>query len=109
MDLCVFTLFVCVDMNSVHINIDTRHLKRSGALIINVQTLTWYMREALCPPQTDRHSHTHVHTHVHTHTHTHAYTPREEWSLDHNVRDDERWGAGVEYRFQEFNEPYAPS
>ena len=21
----------------------------------------------------------------------------------------ERWGAGVEYRFQEFNEPYAPS
>ena len=22
---------------------------------------------------------------------------------------DERWGAGVEYHFQEFNEPYAPS
>jgi len=22
---------------------------------------------------------------------------------------DERWGAGVEYYFQEFNEPYAPS
>jgi len=22
---------------------------------------------------------------------------------------EERWGAGVEYRFQEFNEPYAPS
>ena len=21
----------------------------------------------------------------------------------------ERWGAGVEYHFQEFNEPYAPS
>ena len=21
----------------------------------------------------------------------------------------ERWGAGVEYQFQEFNEPYAPS
>ena len=23
--------------------------------------------------------------------------------------DEERWGAGVEYHFQEFNEPYAPS
>ena len=22
---------------------------------------------------------------------------------------EERWGAGVEYHFQEFNEPYAPS
>ena len=22
---------------------------------------------------------------------------------------DERWGAGVEYHFQEFNEPYVPS
>ena len=24
-------------------------------------------------------------------------------------RPYERWGAGVEYHFQEFNEPYAPS
>jgi len=24
-------------------------------------------------------------------------------------RMEERWGAGVEYHFQEFNEPYAPS
>ena len=23
--------------------------------------------------------------------------------------EEERWGAGVEYHFQEFNEPYAPS
>jgi len=23
--------------------------------------------------------------------------------------NEERWGAGVEYHFQEFNEPYAPS
>ena len=22
---------------------------------------------------------------------------------------EERWGAGVEYHFQEFNEPYVPS
>jgi len=27
-----------------------------------------------------------------------------EWSS----RYRERWGAGVEYHFQEFNEPYAP-
>ena len=26
-----------------------------------------------------------------------------------NAPSDERWGAGVEYHFQEFNEPYAPS
>jgi len=25
------------------------------------------------------------------------------------VYEGERWGAGVEYHFQEFNEPYAPS
>jgi len=28
---------------------------------------------------------------------------------DLTVRYTERWGAGVEYYFQEFNEPYAPS
>ena len=26
-----------------------------------------------------------------------------------NSRPGERWGAGVEYHFQEINEPYAPS
>ena len=25
------------------------------------------------------------------------------------TQESERWGAGVEYHFQEFNEPYAPS
>jgi len=28
---------------------------------------------------------------------------------DEDTRKEERWGAGVEYHFQEFNEPYAPS
>ena len=27
----------------------------------------------------------------------------------HRVAVLKRWGAGVEYHFQEFNEPYAPS
>ena len=27
----------------------------------------------------------------------------------HYLGSDERWGAGVKYHFQEFNEPYAPS
>ena len=26
-----------------------------------------------------------------------------------DVYEHERWGAGVQYHFQEFNEPYAPS
>jgi len=30
-------------------------------------------------------------------------------SLTWLERNRERWGAGVEYHFQEFNEPYAPS
>ena len=36
-----------------------------------------------------------------------------EWVVSHMwmscVTHEERWGAGVEYHFQEFNEPYAPS
>ena len=35
------------------------------------------------------------------------YTERH--STSKSVYLHERWGAGVEYHFQEFNEPYAPS
>ena len=31
------------------------------------------------------------------------------YTHDVTVGHIERWGAGVEYHFQEFNEPYAPS
>jgi len=53
------------------------------------------------------------HTHRNSHaaescdTHTHpADAPSNDASP---VAPDERWGAGVEYHFQEFNQPYAPS
>jgi len=42
----------------------------------------------------------HVGMHIHT---TMVYT------FEHVPMHLERWGAGVEYHFQEFNEPYAPS
>ena len=29
--------------------------------------------------------------------------------IKNDVCIEERWGAGVEYHFQEFHEPYAPS
>jgi len=38
-----------------------------------------------------------------------AMTQQQNYNYDLNVRPTERWGAGVEYHFQEFNEPYAPS
>ena len=53
---------------------------------------------------------THTHTHTHTLIHTHTRTPHERGSKGGIVaRYRERRGAGVEYHFQEFNEPYAPS
>jgi len=42
----------------------------------------------------------------------HAYTPHilhHSTNAWYNIGIRERWGARVEYHFQEFNEPYAPS
>jgi len=48
--------------------------------------------------------HDSINSAIHLITATHTY-PRRLANQEHN----ERWGAGVEYHFQEFNEPYAPS
>ena len=75
------------------------------------------------------HTYTHAHyisnldTHIYTYIHVHStyiqsrYTYRDYISNLGSHMDicvprldiHERWGAGVEYHFQEFNEPYAPS
>ena len=82
------------------------------------------------PP--DIYTHARVHTHVHTKKHTHTYVCINIYAFLRNKTFDadgldiqtdrqkdrktdkqtcihERWGAGVEYQSQEFNEPYAPS
>jgi len=51
---------------------------------------------------THTHALTHIHARAHTYTYSHTY-------IIAHAGTSERWGAGVEYHFQEFNEPYAPS
>jgi len=51
-----------------------------------------------------------IHIYVSTVYYEHVYTHLNCSTLDEqHVWYEERWGAGVEYHFQEFNEPYAPS
>ena len=57
---------------------------------------------------------TYIYTYIYIHTHMYVYTHLSclfDGCLLVHVDEvcDERWGAGVEYHFQEFNEPYAPS
>ena len=69
----------------------------------------------------DTHRNTHTHTHIKTPSHTiyiiypirvthRNHTHRDHTEITHiETHGIERGGAGVEYHFQEFNEPYAPS
>ena len=50
-------------------------------------------------------------SYIHTHKHSGNKSTRRDSLWYSGLHFDllERWGAGVEYHFQEFNEPYAPS
>jgi len=53
--------------------------------------------------------HTFVSLYIHLYHSTYICIYMTHIYMIHEMYLEERWGAGVEYHFQEFNEPYAPS